>query len=423
MRPKPQSVNKFYFLDYFYILLKSTEHLFEREKIFESFKLLKHQYLLGESKYKKLTIDTQNLTQAQLNRYFYTFEQVIEESLAYKLITIKNEQIFLTTLGNKLIELYQDGNTFDFNIELFKLMEKEYHAMNYLINFCYKANPKRYGLLIFPIYSPLKLNFAKKDIKINNDMFRYLELLKIKLENDIIEYLEKSISLNEPNQTLKQLLIKSKLLTESKIDSFDSQNYNLILKRVRDFWLNYFLKDIYLYEYSFNSFDIWTYRGKQIGIINATEFYPNFSGKIVYPTSIIQNKMNSEDFFKLFDYSDGKSLYMHKPIWENSKAPDKFIDALTNSYFDLRKLNRSYFVNLPDLRELVCYKLKISKMIFDNSLEQTYKLNLLENLKINISLEVDKLPEETKAMYLKREPVIVDGKLKNIIAIDISKRR
>jgi hypothetical protein len=54
-------------------------------------------------------------------------------------------------------------------------------------------------------------------------------------------------------------------------------------------------------------------------------------------------------------------------------------------------------------------------------LETIYRMNLAGKLRIKISLEVDKLPEETKAMYLKKEPVIVDGKYRNIIAIDVTK--
>ena len=50
-----------------------------------------------------------------------------------------------------------------------------------------------------------------------------------------------------------------------------------------------------------------------------------------------------------------------------------------------------------------------------------YRLNLQSKLQIKIALEVDKLPEETKAMYLTREPVMIAGKYRNIIAIDISK--
>ena len=58
---------------------------------------------------------------------------------------------------------------------------------------------------------------------------------------------------------------------------------------------------------------------------------------------------------------------------------------------------------------------------FEESLNEIYRLNLSGRLKIQISLEVDKLPEETSAMYMKQEPVMVDGNYRNIIAIDVTK--
>jgi len=50
-------VRKFYFLDYFYILLKSVKLHSNQNDIFESFKVLKKQHLLGDSKHKKLSSD------------------------------------------------------------------------------------------------------------------------------------------------------------------------------------------------------------------------------------------------------------------------------------------------------------------------------------------------------------------------------
>jgi hypothetical protein len=58
---------------------------------------------------------------------------------------------------------------------------------------------------------------------------------------------------------------------------------------------------------------------------------------------------------------------------------------------------------------------------FEETLNEIYRLNLSGQLKIRISLEVDKLPEETSAMYMKHEPVMVDGSYRNIIAIDVAK--
>ena len=169
------------------------------------------------------------------------------------------------------------------------------------------------------------------------------------------------------------------------------------------------------------SFDIWMYRGKQIGVIHASEFYPDpdFKGKIIYPTSVVINNTESADFQKLYDYPNGKGLYIHKPQWE--KNQEKFVDFLVKAYFNLRRSNRSYFVNLLAARELVCYNMKIPEYLFGKFLEAIYKLNLENELKIRISLEVDKLPEETRPTYLTQEPVIIEGKERNIIAIDVAK--
>ena len=58
---------------------------------------------------------------------------------------------------------------------------------------------------------------------------------------------------------------------------------------------------------------------------------------------------------------------------------------------------------------------------FEETLNEIYRLNISGKLNIHISLEVDKLPEETSVMYMKREPVMVDGSYRNIIAIDVAK--
>ena len=134
--------------------------------------------------------------------------------------------------------------------------------------------------------------------------------------------------------------------------------------------------------------------------------------------------VNSDDFSEIYRYPDEKCLFIHKPTLGNEeKNPykDKFIDTLVKGYFDLRRKVRYNFINLASLREIVCFRLKISMHAFEETLNEIYRLNLSGQLKIRISLEVDKLPEETKAMYMKHEPVMVDGSYRNIIAIDITK--
>ena len=114
--------------------------------------------------------------------------------------------------------------------------------------------------------------------------------------------------------------------------NFEVNKYNAILKRIRDFWLNIFLKEVYKYPFSFQSFEIWAYRGNQVGIIHVTEFFPNLSGRLVYPTSVILEKVNSNDFEKLYQYEDNSALFIHRPSWNSSKTQEEFIESLTSNY-------------------------------------------------------------------------------------------
>lgn len=414
------SVKRFYFLEYFYVLLRSVERYAEKEQVFNAFKILKRQYRLGESKYKTPAVDGENLSKLQLDRYRYTFGEVIDESKEYDLIEEDDKQkLVLTDEGRKLLTEYQEQGIVYFNQSLFRLMESRYNAFYYLIEFLYNVNKYKPGLLIFPNYSPRQLHFDRTNIRTTGHFLKYADILVDRLQHDIQEYLGEKRDLRKRNKRLLSQLIDSGLLSSNSAVEFPPEKYNVITKRIRDFWINYFLTDLYKYQYSPSSFDIWTYRGKQIGIIQASEFYPNFNGRIVYPTSVIMKSTTSHDFTNLYNYQDGFALYIHKPIGQTNQ--EKFVDYLVKAYFDLRRPSRSYFINLSALREIVCYNMKISEQLFEQFLDTIYKLNLAGQLKIRISLEVDKLPEETKAMYLKQEPVMVDGRYRNIIAIDVAK--
>lgn len=425
----PTFVKKFYFLDYFYILLKSVESQSHYEYILQEFIILKNKYSLGESKYKKLTIDEDVLTHKQMVKFEYTFKQVLSESLEYDLVersfppnkTSENDKdslIHITRFGEKVLKDYEEKGKQTFNFSILSKMEKKSFAFYQLLKLCYDENNSKNGLLIFPIYSGLKLNFDKSSFVTNKQVLEYSRALRLKLENDIKTYTKKTVvSLVEEEDILINKLKSDKIITEYINQSFDSDKYNALLSRFRKYWLNYFLKNIYGYEYSFDTFNIWVERAKQIGILHTTEFFPDFSGRIIYPTSIITRNTNNKDFFEAFAYETGEFLYIHEPQWDIFQEP--FIKTLQEEYYVLQSSKKTHFINLLDLKERVCFKLKISGFTFDKFLEQTYLLNLQSKLnKIQISLEADKLPQETNAMYLKREPVLINGKLKNIIAIN-----
>jgi hypothetical protein len=416
---KPQAVKKFYFLEYFYVLLKSVQGYSSEQKIFDHFLTLKQNYQLGLSKYKRLAADDP-ASPKRMGKYKYTFYQVLAEAEEYHLVERNNtSEIQLTNLGQQALDEYEKKGTVEFNQFLFQLMEEKYSAFRYILkDVCYNANPEKSGLLIFPIYSANRLGIERSTIKTSQDLRDYFRRLQIQLEEDIQKHLGQTKELSSSNEELIERLEKANLLPKEQTKSFDPKKYNVILKRVRDFWLKYFLQDLYCYKFSLNSFDIWAYRGKQIGILHITEFYPdpNFSGRIVYPLSIIKDTVNSPNFQELFVYPDNFRLYLHQLSWEDEQNREKFLQYLHHAYVDLRRVARSYFVNLSSVREKVCYSMKIPEFVFDQFLERAYH----EKLKIRISLEVDKLPEETNAIYLRRAPVMIDGKYRNIIAVDLA---
>lgn len=432
-------VRKFYFLDYFYILLRSVKLHSNQNDIFESFKVLKKQHLLGDSKYKKLSSDenVERLTKKQLAKFRYTFEQVIAESLDYKLIEKRHvemlrpvpsrwtaetrkiddqrKQIYLTNIGEDALLEYERSKQ-HFNLFVLKLMEKNHNSFKQLINLCYSDRTLKNGLLILPIYSGLKLGFEKSNFVTNGHVIEYSKALAYQLEKDIRTYTNKNVSLKEKESELILKLKNDKILGEDNSKAFNTEFYNAILSRFRKYWLNYFLKDIYNYPNSFSVFNIWIERARQVGVLHTTEFFPDFSGRIIYPTSVVVREMNNPDFLLAFKYPTNETLYIHSPVWENYH--EQFVKVLLDEYYILQKTRKTHFINLSDLKERICFKLRIPSFVFDDFLQNTYSLNLQGKLHIQISLEADRLPQETNALYLKREPILVHGKYKNIIAIN-----
>ncbi|OFX23507.1 MAG: hypothetical protein A2033_16155 [Bacteroidetes bacterium GWA2_31_9] len=416
---KLTSIKKFYFLEYFDILLKSLKFSPDEDVAFFYFIDLKDKNKLGESRYKKINPIVEELSSLRVYHYKYTFLEVIEESKFLKLICKEKKSYYLTELGTKLLNISINEGIEKFNYEIFLLMEEKLQGFYYLIESCYKTNQSKNGLLIFPIYSPLKLNMTKNEIVNNSDITTYLNSLQKKIEEDIKLHLGKKIDLDVANNDLKIRIEKSGLINQEKNSDSIYLNYNKILKRIRDFWINYFLKEIYKFDLSLSYFELWVYRAKQLGIINTHEFYPGFNGKIVYPISLIMKEKASTDFKKLYTYNNGNNLYAHIPKWKENQH--NFVETLFESYHDIKAKSKSYFINLADLRDMVCFKMKISERTFTEFLKKAYLLNLRNNLKIKISLETDKIPLEKKMEYLKREPVLIGGKLKNIIAIELKK--
>jgi len=421
-KSQPGLAKKFYFIEYFYIVLKSFEKYTFHFQAFEEFKILKYKFQLGESKYKKLSIDeSDEISPRQLGRYKYTFDQVLLEAINYELIRENRQQYFLTEKGKFALSEFSKSNVHFYKCIL-NLMESYTYAFFDIVSLCYRENKNNNGLMIFPIYSPLKLGFGKGKMTTSRHILDYIKSLTSKLQDDINKYLGKRRNLREAEEKLINELTSNSFISQDEKVEFDDDKFNVTIKRIRNYWLNYFLKQIYKYEYSFDTFNIWVERGKQFGIVHTSDFFPSVSGRVVYPTSIITKEIKNTDFECAFEYPHEDKLFIHKPRWDKDVNQHDFVKFLSEAYYDIKNIQRSHFVSLPDIREKVCYRMRISSFIFNDFLEKAYLMSLKGSTRVQIALEADRLPHETNAIYLKREPVLVNGKYKNIIAIDYSSK-
>ena len=421
-RLKPSAVKKFYFLEYFYIVLKS---LYERQREDERiayFKIIKDEFQLGESRYRVNRVFDEEPSTEQIKRYKYTFNQVVEELRIYGLIIEDSGKILLSDSGLECIRLFEEGSVdkVEFKRYILNLMEQNYLAFQHLMRTCYKFNSKKGGLLLFPIYSPRTLGFDRKYFVKYSNILEFIQKLNQRIIYDVNELLGKKIDLEDSVLDISTKLYQDGFIKEPLNAQFDKINYNIIIKRIRDFYLGKMLK-IYEYPFSYDTFNVWAERGKKLKIIHATDFYPGINGRIVYPTSVLSSEKEfNENFVAVYEYFDQEKLCIHSPRWDNIQ--EEFVKSLVEAYFAIKRIRKTHFLSLLDVKEKVCFSLRISALDFDNYIGKAYDYSIQGKLtNVQISLEADKLPSETTAMYLKREPILIGGKQKNIIAINFKK--
>lgn len=413
-----QYAKRFYFIEYYALLLEAINKYSIVAQAQTEFIYQKNSHYLGLSRYRKISSNIEDGTLLKSkDQYEYTFSQVLLECKNFNLVQEdkQTKTLLLTIDGSKLLTAYKN-NKLQYKEILLQLMERKYNAFSYLLDKFYKISPKKSGLIIFPNYSPNDLGFSKSEFLTVGIVHKYIRKYEQRIVDDVKKYINQNYKItNETSELIAELKDKN-YISDNFQESFNLKKYNAVVRKTQIFWRNRLL-NFYGINSRWQSFEIWIYRAKQLGILNTTPFYPDFLGQIIYPVSVITTKelINKPDYRFVLNYKNEKYLYKREVQWE--RIENDFFNELWNVYTELKKRNRINFLSLHNIKEIVCYNLKISYEQFSEFLNKAYEKSLNSNTSYTISLEADKLPEETNAIYIKREPIFINGKNRNIISL------
>ncbi len=413
-----QYAKRFYFIEYYALLLEAIYKYSIISQAQTEFIYQKNSHYLGLSRYRKISSNIEDGTLLKSkDQYEYTFSQVLLECKNFNLVQEDKltKTILLTEDGYKLLEAFK-SNKHQYKEILLQLMEKKYNAFSYLLSKFYEISPQKSGLIIFPNYSPNDLGFSKSEFETMGVVYKYIQKYEQKIVDDLKKYInQKYIVTNETTELISELMNKN-YVSDNLLEKFNLKKYNAVVRKTQIYWRNRLL-EFYGINSRWQAFEIWIYRAKQLGILNTTPFYPDFLGQIIYPVSIITQKKlaNSINYKCVLNYNNKKFLYKREVQWQTIE--NEFFNELWNVYSELKKRNRINFLSLHNIKEIVCYNLKISYEQFSEFLSEAYDKSLNGNTSYTISLEADKLPEETNAIYIKREPIFINGKNRNIISL------
>jgi hypothetical protein len=170
--------------------------------------------------------------------------------------------------------------------------------------------------------------------------------------------------------------------------SKSTRDYSIAKTIFRDYFLDTYFKG----EFGDVKYKFLRDRFHYFGMVNWSEHLLEFDGEILYSLVWLDERMPYSKKIHL-----GAEIYYYsRPAWK--EIFKEFITALWEVY---KKSPGVGYVPVMDLRDSVCYKLKISDYDFDCLLKEAFLEGQKQRIPIKISADPSKIPETSK----KRLPV------------------
>jgi hypothetical protein len=164
------------------------------------------------------------------------------------------------------------------------------------------------------------------------------------------------------------------------------------------------------------TFKPWCPRLQALEFIGYTDWHPHVSGRLLFPTAVYRARGEPKQFEELpgIHHPDGRALFLHQPAWDSARK--RFWQTLVEVYEETFRRVQSRYVSLPDVRDEVCRRLRLSPARFELFLERASQ-EAPEEGGWHLSLETDMREDLRTGRGLTRRPVYIRAVPHTLIAL------
>lgn len=261
------------------------------------------------------------------------------------------------------------------------------------------------NFVIVPRPTPEKLGVGGLDLGVADGQRRYVEASVADAAQSVEHWMERAVD----REALAAFI-------EERLERFLERRTNprrkSIIDNITDSCTLYFLQDFFGDLFGgVTDFQVLCSRGAYLEVLGYSDYIPSVNGRVVYLTSWASPHMELPADFPENEYddlavnTDGDQLIIkrHRPHYADF-APT-FLDALLAVYKQFNKTRRTVYVPIPDLRDVVCLKLKISNKTFDRLAAQATRESIARQIPYVISLESDEISYDRSLDRFDRSPL------------------
>lgn len=331
------------------------------------------------------------------------FSAILSEMKAYKLLDfeMRGKEICLDEGGLRLFELIKDKNLVGIRHHITSIF-CEYHPQ--LITFLEKLLERKVIVIPKP---PGAREFKGRGFRFtaHNSEHRknYIDFCIGKIK-ELYQHLIKTSPSMLDVRMIDEMSDHIKVYVENKVrNRYEGVNQKNVVK-----WTELAIKDFLIkkeFSNTFKSvpeFDVWLDRLFFLWLVNYSPSFPLFNGSIIYPTCTFKEPSDSRREYEHYVLSNGDSIFVNKLYWERDGL--KFSETLKMAYAKLNSLQGISYIKIADIRDMVCYKLKIHDTIFDDFLKNSFKESNKGTYPLRISLDSDIYPGRE---HWKRAPLLL----------------